>query len=93
VHRPERVSALSGAAAGATVTPEIVARVLSHPDGGLKNVPARARVVVLINKAELLSNREPARETADLLLREPAIASVVLAAAGADKPVLEVCTR
>ena len=93
VHRPERVSALSGAAAGATVTPEIVARVLTHPDGGLKNVPGRARVVVLINKAELLSNREPARETADRLLREPAIASVVLAAAGADKPVLEVCTR
>src|SRR5207244_992641 len=50
VHRPELVSALSGAPLGTPITPEIVARVLAHPDGGRKGVPAGARVVVLINK-------------------------------------------
>jgi probable selenium-dependent hydroxylase accessory protein YqeC len=93
VHRPEIVAALSGAPSGATVTPEVVARVLTHPEGGLKNVPAGARVVVLINKTEILAYREPARETAERLLREPAIDSVVLGAVATDKPVFETFTR
>lgn len=93
VHRPELVSALSGAALGATITPEIVARVLSHPDGGRKGVPAAARVVVMINKVESLPDRAPAREIAERLLRERAIHAVVLAAVRGEKPVLEVWTR
>jgi len=93
VHRPELVSALSGAPLGKPVTPEIVSRVLAHPKGGCKNVPAGARVVPLINKVETLPDWEPARETAERLLREPAIESVVLATVRGDEPVLEVCTR
>jgi len=89
VHRPERVAALTGAAAGASVTPELVARVLAHPEGGRKNVPPGARVVVLINKLDAIADRTPAREAARRLLRESAIESVVLAAAGAARPVLE----
>jgi hypothetical protein len=56
-------------------------------------VPAGARVIVLINKVETLPDRAPARETAECLLREPAIHSVVLANLRADQPVLEVCAR
>jgi hypothetical protein len=56
-------------------------------------VPADARVVVLINKVETLADRGPARETAERLLRQPAIQSVVLAAVRGDKPVVEVCAR
>jgi molybdenum cofactor cytidylyltransferase len=93
VHRAELVSALSGAPLGKPVTPEIVSRVLAHPSGGRKNVPAGARVVALINKVETRADREPARETAERLLREPAIESVVLASVRGDEPVLEVCTR
>jgi len=93
VHRPELVSALSGAPPGAPLTPEIVARVLAHPEGGRKGVPAGARVVVLINKVESLPDRAPARETAERLLREPAIHAVVLTTLRGDEPVLEVCTR
>jgi hypothetical protein len=59
VHRPELVSALSGAALGTPITPEIVARVLAHPEGGRKGVPAGARVVALINKVERLRDRHP----------------------------------
>ena len=93
VHRPELVSALSGAPLGTPITPEIVARVLAHPEGGRKGVPANARVVVLINKVETLADRTPARETAERLLCEPTIHSVVLATLRGDEPVLEVCTR
>ena len=93
VHRPEIVGALSGARPGSPVTPEIVARVLAHPDGGRKHVPARARVVALINKVETLADRAPARETAQRLLEEPAIDRVVLTALRAEQPVLEVHSR
>ena len=93
VHRPELVATLSGAPMGAPVTPAIVARVLADPQGGRKGVPADARVVVLINKVEGLPSREPARETAERLLRDPAIHSVVLATLRAEDPVLEICAR
>ena len=93
VHRPELVSALSGAPLGTPITPEIVARVLAHPDGGRKGVPTGTRVVVLINKVESLPDRKPAQETAERLLRDPAIHAVVLAVVRADDPVLEVCVR
>jgi len=93
VHRPELVSALSGAPPGTPITPAIVARVLAHPQGGRKGVPAGARVIVLINKVESLPDRAPARETAERLLREPAIHSVVLASLRAEGMALEVCAR
>jgi molybdenum cofactor cytidylyltransferase len=93
VHRPELVSALSAAALGTPVTPEIVARVLAHPEGGRKGVPAGARVSILINKMESLPDRTPARETAERVLRDGAIDSVVLATLRGEEPVLEVCTR
>jgi len=93
VHRPELVAALSGAPLGAPITPEIVARVVAHLQGGRKGVPRGARVVVLVNKVESLPDRTPARETAERLLREPAIHSVLLASVRDDKPVLEVFTR
>ena len=93
VHRPERVSALSGAAPGSPVTPQVVARVLTHPEGGRKGVPPGARLTVLINKMDAVTDPTPARETAALLLREPAVHAVVLAAVRAPDPALEVCRR
>ena len=93
VHRPELVSALSGAPLGTPITPQIVARVLVHPEGGRKGVPAGARIVVLVNKVDRLPDRAPARETAERLLREPAIHSVVLTTLRGEEPVIEVCRR
>jgi molybdenum cofactor cytidylyltransferase len=93
VHRPGLVSALSGAPPGSPVTPEVVARVLAHPRGGLKGVPPGARVVMLINKVETLADRAPARETAARLLRAPAIAAVLLTALRSEIPILEALRR
>jgi molybdenum cofactor cytidylyltransferase len=34
------------------ITPEMVVKVLAHPEGGLKNIPAKARRVALLNQAD-----------------------------------------
>ncbi|MBP7687595.1 MAG: putative selenium-dependent hydroxylase accessory protein YqeC [Thermoflexales bacterium] len=52
VHRPERYAALAGLAAESSITPDAVARVLRDPIGGLKNVPATARRIALLNQAD-----------------------------------------
>ncbi len=52
VHRPEIFARLSGLVAGEIVSLEAVVRVLTHPEGGLKNIPAAARRVALLNQAD-----------------------------------------
>jgi molybdenum cofactor cytidylyltransferase len=52
VHRAGLVSQLSQTPLGQPVTAATIAAVLSHPQGGLKNVSAEARVVPLLNKVE-----------------------------------------
>ncbi|MCK4978132.1 MAG: putative selenium-dependent hydroxylase accessory protein YqeC, partial [Anaerolineales bacterium] len=54
VHRPERFAELSGLDIGAKITPDALGRVLTHPSGGLKNIPANARRVLLLNQADTL---------------------------------------
>jgi len=93
VHRPERVAALAGVELGSEVTPEVVAHVLGHPAGGLKGVPATARVVVLINKVETDADRAAARRTAKMLLAHDIVWGVALAAVQRDPPALETWGR
>ena len=88
VHRPERVTALTGAEPGALVMPAMVAAVLSHREGGRKDVPAGARFVALINKVTP-ARRHQAHETAKLLL-DAGIERVVLAQARAEQAVVDV---
>lgn len=52
VHRPERISQLSGTPLESPITAETVAAVLRHPQGGLRGVPDSARVVSLLNKVD-----------------------------------------
>lgn len=92
VHRPELVAELCGVPLGRAITPEIVARALTHPQGGLKNVPTGARVRVLINKVDALTDWTPARETAALLLQHPRIEAVLLGAVRGEESVREVQT-
>ena len=93
VHRPGRVTALSGASHGRPVTPEVVAAVLGHPQGGLKGVPDQARVVVLVNKVEGEARQRTARRLADLLLGCPRIEAVVAGAVQVEPPALWVRQR
>jgi probable selenium-dependent hydroxylase accessory protein YqeC len=64
VHRPELVRRIAPAD---TVTPEVVAAVLTDPSGGLKDVPNHARVVALLNKADRVPE-EVSRRTASRIL-------------------------
>jgi probable selenium-dependent hydroxylase accessory protein YqeC len=91
VHRPERVSAISGAAGGTPVTPALIATVLGHPDGGRKAVPPAARWAVVLNKADT-AERRTAAETVAALLAGTA-ERVVIANARRVPPVVEVRTR
>jgi len=52
IHRPEIFSELSDLKMGEVVTPDVLAHLLTHPDGGQKNIPAMARKVVLLNQAD-----------------------------------------
>jgi molybdenum cofactor cytidylyltransferase len=52
VHRPEIFSSLSGLTLGAVIKSADLERVLSHPSGGWKNIPQKARKVVLLNQAD-----------------------------------------
>lgn len=78
VHRADVVAALTGARLGVAVTPELVADVLAHPQGGLKGRPGTARVVPLVNKADV--NPDGAAAVAHLLLQSPIIDEVIVGA-------------
>lgn len=80
VHRPALVSALSGCPLGAPVTPQVVAGVLTHAQGGQKGIPVGARVAVLLNKVDLLRDWTSAYATVDLLRNQPAIDCILLGA-------------
>ena len=60
VHRPERVSALTGAGAGDEVTAAMIATVLAHSEGGRKGVPEGAEFAVLMSRAGA-DSRSPER--------------------------------
>lgn len=91
VHRPERVSRIC---AGETVTPAMVAAVMTDPRGGCKNVPAGARIVLLINQVDDDDRRRLARDIAVRVLESGPIAAVALAALTArGSPILEVLRR
>jgi molybdenum cofactor cytidylyltransferase len=68
VHRPEIYSGLSGLKLGERISGEVVVRVLSHPDGGLKNIPADAQRVVLLNQADTVDLQATAQKMSEQLL-------------------------
>jgi len=68
VHRVELFSRLSGLAPGELITGEALPRVLVHPRGGLKNIPATARRIVLLNQADTDELQAQARYVSEKLL-------------------------
>jgi molybdenum cofactor cytidylyltransferase len=52
VHRPDLFGRLGAIAIGDTIDGNVLARVLSHAAGGLKDIPARARRIALLNQAD-----------------------------------------
>jgi molybdenum cofactor cytidylyltransferase len=92
-HRPERVKALTGLEADDLMTAESLAALITHPAGGRKAVPPKARLIPLINKVETESQLSAARQIARLVLQEPEIDRVVIGAVRSQTPVVEVQQR
>lgn len=70
VHRPHLFSALSGLAPREPVTPAGVTRVLLHPEGGLKNIPADARRICILNQADTAELQAAAQKISEGLLQK-----------------------
>ncbi len=90
VHRVQQVAALSGTAPGQIVTPRVVAAVLGHPQGGLKDIPPGARAIPILNQLAGEVASPGAREVAHLLLQNERIGRVVIASLRAPRPALEI---
>jgi molybdenum cofactor cytidylyltransferase len=70
VHRPEIFSSLSGLKIGETISGTALVRVLTHGQGGLKNIPPEARHSVLLNQADTPELQSEASGMAHALLKE-----------------------
>jgi molybdenum cofactor cytidylyltransferase len=103
VHRPERFAALAGVQLGDPLTPQAIAAVLAHPEGGRKGCPAGAVPLLYLNLAldEVASQTGAdrrlavARSIAAQVLAGPAPAfrAVLIGSAQAAEPVDEVHGR
>jgi len=79
-HRPELVAAITGLPLSGHLTPERLAHLITHPDGGLKGVPDQARVIPMLNKVESERQWTAARQTAQFILASEKVERVVLGA-------------
>jgi molybdenum cofactor cytidylyltransferase len=68
VHRMDHFAGLSGLKPGERISVEALARVLAHPQGGLKHIPDDARRIALLNQADSPDQRLEAGRLADLLV-------------------------
>lgn len=75
-HRPERVCAILGKGPEDLVSPEDVAVILSHPEGGRKGVPDGAAFRCLLNKANTPRRAALGAEIVARLLRNDIQAAV-----------------
>jgi molybdenum cofactor cytidylyltransferase len=89
VHRADLAAALAEESIGSPVTTNTIARVLSHPDGGAKLLPAGARLVPLLNKADTEAEVQQGRELAGKLLAFPIVDTAAISCMHSDPPVLE----
>jgi|WetSurSiteA1Bulk_404760.scaffolds.fasta_scaffold04658_4 molybdenum cofactor cytidylyltransferase len=88
-HRSEIIALLAEQPLGTPITTAIIARILSHPLGGAKALPAGARLVPLLNKADTEEDLASGRKVASQLLAYDAVDTVVLSSLIQDPPVRE----
>ncbi len=98
-HRPELLCSVIGNqySVNSYLTPQAVAALLTHPQGGLKGAPDEARVIPFINKVETPEQLAAARQIAHHILRithrASRITQVVIGAARSHHPIHEVHKR
>lgn len=88
VHRAKQAACLLEVPPGVPVTPPMVARLLAHPDGGLKGAPETARIVPVLTWWHDDPPTGDALETADHLAAQRGIERVVVSCPFAQEPVI-----
>jgi molybdenum cofactor cytidylyltransferase len=89
VHRSEIAASLAHSPLGNPVTAETIARVLSHPEGGAKQLPTGARLIPLLNKADADAVVLQGEEAAASLLANSIVDSALICSMKHELPVLE----
>jgi molybdenum cofactor cytidylyltransferase len=79
-HRPERVCELLGVDRDSFLRADQLAKLMCHPQGGLKFAPPNARICLLINKVESPDEQARARAVAGSALSECRIDRVLVGA-------------
>jgi molybdenum cofactor cytidylyltransferase len=67
VYHPEIFSKLSGLKIDQVITPESIVKFLCHPQGGQKNIPRKARRIILINQCDTPELQSTAHGMASVL--------------------------
>jgi molybdenum cofactor cytidylyltransferase len=93
VQHADRVAELAGIAVRDDVSPQVMARVLAHAEGGLHGLPESARVNVFLNHLDLGQRLGDARMIARQLLQTPRIAAVLVGTARKPNAIAEVHGR
>jgi molybdenum cofactor cytidylyltransferase len=90
VHRAAIISDLANAQPDSPITSEMIACILSHPKGGAKDLPAGARLVPLLNKADAHPDMRDVSQITRSLLENAEVDSIMISALVEDPPVREV---
>ena len=92
IFRSEQVSRLTGLPLGSRMTDEAMAILMTHPDGIFRGTPVSSRVVVFLNKVDIINGMEKARRVAKMIVnqRHRGIERIVLGQLRRDPPVVEV---
>ncbi|MFX4261842.1 selenium cofactor biosynthesis protein YqeC [Pelotomaculum propionicicum] len=89
VHRPEIVSRLTGREIGSVIDAGLIADLIEHPQGMLREYPPGARVVLFINKIDLLPDPDGGYNL-DCFIPGKKIEKVIFGSAIGEEPVLVV---
>jgi probable selenium-dependent hydroxylase accessory protein YqeC len=89
VHRPEIVSKLTGREIGSVIDAEMIAELIAHPEGLLREYPSGAKVVLFINKIDLMPEPDEGYRLDRLVLGKK-IEKVIMGSAIGEEPVLVV---
>ncbi len=92
VFQAERVSRLTGIPMGEMITEEVLAILMTHPEGVFKGKPSSSRAIAFINKVDIKDGINRARKVAQgIIERENKfIERIILGQLKNDPPVIEV---
>ena len=77
VHRPEIVSLLLNLSSSTIVDEKIVADLISHPSGGMKNIPQNAKITLFINGVDSVEKENQANRTKEFLQENTRITNCI----------------